>query len=350
LQSIINSLPDKIYEIDENGIINYMSLGLRRGGGLHYREFKGKFFLDFVTPGYQEFVLSKWEAAKKGIYKPYEIEATGKDGHKYNLLITTSPVVGTNHYILVQRDITEFKNLEKKLYDSQKLAAVGQLSAGIAHEIRNPLSSIKMSLQILTKRMSPEGNDLKRFKIAEKEVDHLEMLVNNILAFAKPVEPKKAPADLSKVLEQAIALAEKGITDKKIEVQTEFADIPPVAVDAAMMADAILNVIRNAVEASKEYGKIKISLRYAYETRQSVVVEIKDDGSGIDAEDMPHIFNPFFTRKNYGTGLGLSLVKKIVDIHQGVIDIFSKKNEGTKVFIVLPLGNESAHSSITNNE
>ena len=118
--------------------------------------------------------MSKWEDAKKGIYKPYEIEATGKDGRKHNLLITTSPVIGTNHYILVQRDITEFKNLEKKLYDSQKLAALGQLSAGIAHEIRNPLSSIKMSLQILKKRMNPEGNDLKRFKIAEKEVDHLE--------------------------------------------------------------------------------------------------------------------------------------------------------------------------------
>jgi PAS domain S-box-containing protein len=349
LQSIINSLPDKIYEIDENGIINYMSLGLRKGGGIHNREFKGKHFLDFVTPGYEDFVLSKWEAAKKGVYDPYEIEAKDNDGRKHNLLITTSPVMGTNHYILVQRDITEFKNLEKQLYDSQKLAALGQLSAGIAHEIRNPLSSIKMSLQILTKRINPEGNDLKRFKIAEKEVDHLEMLVNNILAFAKPVEPKKAPADLSKVLEQAIALAEKGITDKKIDVQTEFADIPPVAVDAAMMADAFLNVIRNAVEASKEYGKIKVSLRYAYETNQSVVVEIKDDGGGIDAEDMPHIFNPFFTRKNYGTGLGLSLVKKIVDIHQGVIDIFSKKNEGTKVFIILPLGTESAHSSITNN-
>jgi signal transduction histidine kinase len=97
-------------------------------------------------------------------------------------------------------------------------------------------------------------------------------------------------------------------------------------------------VIRNAVEASKEYGKIKISLRYAYENRQSVVVEIEDEGSGIDADDMPHIFNPFFTRKNYGTGLGLSLVKKIIDIHQGIIDIFSKNNEGTKVLIILPLG------------
>ena len=113
-----------------------------------------------------------------------------------------------------------------------------------------------------------------------------------------------------------------------------------MTVDAAMMADAFLNVIRNAVEASEEHGKIKVSLRYAYETRQSVVVEIKDNGSGIDEEDMPHIFNPFFTRKNYGTGLGLSLVKKIIDIHQGIIDIFSKKNEGTKVLIILPLGIE----------
>ena len=207
-----------------------------------------------------------------------------------------------------------------------------------------------MSLQILTKRMNPEGNDLKRFKIAEKEVDHLEMLVSNILAFAKPVEPKKAPADLSKVLEQAIALAEKGISDKKIEMQTEFSDVPLVAVDAAMMADAFLNVIRNAVEASKENGKIKVSLRYAYETRQSVVVEIKDDGDGIDAEDMPHIFNPFFTRKNYGTGLGLSLVKKIIDLHQGMIDIFSNNYEGTKVLIILPLGIESARPPVANNE
>ena len=202
----------------------------------------------------------------------------------------------------------------------------------------------------MAKRMNPEGNDLKRFKIAEKEVDHLEMLVNNILAFAKPVEPKKSPVDLSKVLEQAIAMAEKGITDKKIEMQTEFTDIPPVAVDAAMMADAFLNVIRNAVEASRGVWQNQSFAALSYETRQSVAVEIKDNGSGIDEEDMPHIFNPFFTRKNYGTGLGLSLVKKIVDIHQGTIDIFSKKNEGTKVLIVLPLGTESARSTITNNE
>jgi Signal transduction histidine kinase len=155
---------------------------------------------------------------------------------------------------------------------------------------------------------------------------------------------------LSKILEQAIALSEKGITDKKIEIQTEYNDIPLVTVDAHMMADAFLNIIRNAVEASKEHGKIIVSLHYFDETRQSVAVEIKDNGSGIDAEDMPHIFNPFFTRKNYGTGLGLSLVKKIIDIHQGTVDISSKKNEGTKVLVILPLGTESAHSLVTSNE
>lgn len=350
LQSIVNSLPDRIYEIDENGIINFVSRGLRKKGESSSREFKNRHFLEFVASGYENFVLSKWEDAKKGIYKPYEIEARDDKGRKRNLLITTSPVRGTNHYLLVQRDITEFKNLEKKLYDSQKLAALGQLSAGIAHEVRNPLSSIKMSLQILNKRMNPEGNDLKRFKIAEKEVEHLERLVNDILAFAKPVEAKKAPVNLSKVLEQALDMAEKGIADKKITVRTNFGDIPPVAVDAAMMADAFLNVIRNASEAVAENGEITITLRCLEETRHLVVVEIKDNGGGIDEEDMPHLFNPFFTRKNYGTGLGLSLVKKIIDIHQGTIDISSKRNEGTTVTIVLPLGTEITPSSMINEE
>jgi PAS domain S-box-containing protein len=336
LQSIVKSLPDKIYEMDENGIVNYMSRGRKKDGGVSSREFKGVYFLEFVAPADRDFVLSMWEKAKKGIYTPYEMEATTKDGRKINLLVTTSPVIGTNRYIVVQRDITEFKNLEKKLYESEKLAALGQLSAGIAHEVRNPLSSIKMSLQILGKRMNPAGNDLKRFKIAEKEVEHLEMLVNNVLVFAKPLEPKKIPVDLAKVLDHAIAMAERGIADKQIELQTEYGNIPPVTVDAAMMADAFLNIIRNAVEAVAEFGNITVSLRYFDETNQSVIVEIKDNGCGIDEEDMPYIFNPFFTVKKYGTGLGLSQVKKIIDLHQGTIDIISEKGKGTKVYITLP--------------
>ncbi len=336
MQSIVKSLPDKIYELDENGIINYMSRGLKKEGGVNSREFKGKYFLEFVAPEDKDFVLSKWEEGKRGIYSPYEIERTTKDGHKVNLLVTTSPVIGTNHYIVVQRDITEFKNLEKRLYDSQKLAALGQLSAGIAHEVRNPLSSIKMSLQILEKRMNPAGNDLKRFKIAQKEVEHLEELVNNVLVFAKPVEPKMAPVDLAKVIEKVLALAEKGIADKQIDVKLEVQEIPQVNVDAAMITDAFLNIIRNAVDAVEDKGYIHIYARSIGSQPPTVLVVVEDNGCGIDEEDMPHLFNPFFTKKKYGTGLGLSQVSKIVELHSGKIEIISEKDKGAKVCVTLP--------------
>jgi len=336
MQSIVKSLPDKIYELDENGIINYISRGLKKDGGQSSREFKGKHFLEFVAPEDKDFVLSKWEDGKRGIYNPYEIERTTKDGHKVNLLVTTSPVIGTSHYIVVQRDITEFKNLEKRLYDSQKLAALGQLSAGIAHEVRNPLSSIKMSLQILEKRMNPEGNDQKRFKIARKEVEHLEELVNNVLVFAKPMEPKMVPVDLAKVIEQVLALAEKGIADKQIDVKIDLKNIPQVTVDAGMITDALLNIVRNAVDAVETEGLIEITVRNLSGDYPSVSVEIKDNGCGIEEADLPHLYNPFFTRKKYGTGLGLSQVVKIIEMHHGTIDIVSEKGKGTKVSVTLP--------------
>ena len=342
MESIVKSLPDKIYELDENGIINYISLGLKKEGQTNSPEFRGKYFLEFVAPEDKDFVLSKWEEGKRGIYNPYEIERTTKDGHKVNLLVTTSPVIGTSHYIVVQRDITQFKNLEKRLYDSQKLAALGQLSAGIAHEVRNPLSSIKMSLQILEKRMNPEGNDLKRFKIAQKEVEHLEELVNNVLIFAKPMDPKMAPVDLTKLIEQVLALAEKGIADKQIDVKLEVQEIPQVNVDAAMITDALLNIIRNAVEAVEDKGYIRIYARSIGSQPPAVLVVVEDNGCGIEEVDMPHLFNPFFTKKKYGTGLGLSQVSKIVEMHSGKIEIISKKDKGAKVCVTLPC-NERRH-------
>ena len=336
LQSIVKSLPDKIYEMDKDGIVNFVSRSRKMEGGRSPRELRGRHFMEFVAPEDESFVMSKWEDAKKGIFTPYEIEATRQDGQKVNLLVTTSPVVGTDHYILVQRDITEFKNLEKKLYNSQKLAALGQLSAGIAHEVRNPLSSIKMSLQILEKRMNPEGNDLKRFKIAQKEVEHLEELVNNVLVFAKPMEPKIAPVDLAKVLEQAIALSEKIIHDKQIDVRLEAREIPMIKADAAMITDAFVNIVRNAVEALEDRGYIRIYARSIGSRPPSVLVVVEDNGCGIDDADMPHLFNPFFTKKKYGTGLGLSQVMKIVEVHQGKLEIISEKDKGTKVCVTLP--------------
>ncbi len=332
LRSIIDNLPDKIYELNRDGIINYVSRHLDKG--LHREgDPQGKHFTEYVAPEHKDYVMSKWEDAKKGIFEPYELELTTRKGRRH-LLMTPGPVKGTDRFVLVERDVTEMKELETKYYESQKLAAIGQLSAGIAHEVRNPLSSIKMSLQILEKRMQPEGNDLKRFRIAQREVEHLEKLVSDVLIYAKPLTPQMEPSDMRSVVEGSLAMVEKALDEKEIEVLREFPEDPGmVSVDQAMMRQALINIFQNAAEAMDKGGRLRISLK---SDPEHLILEVEDNGCGIDEEDRPHLFNPFFTRKNYGTGLGLTQVKKIIDQHGGEIAIRSRKGEGTCFVITLP--------------
>ena len=351
LQSILDSSPDRIFALSADGTIDYVSHSSTAVERTDPRKMEGRYFAEFVVPEYREFMLKKWEDVKKGIHKPFEIEVTTRDGWKRNLLITTGPIKGTDRFLLVQRDITEFKNLEKKFYDSQKLAAVGQLSAGIAHEVRNPLSSIKMSLQILEKRLNPIGNDLKRFRIAEKEVEHLEKIVNDILIYAKPAEPEKKPADIISFLENSLTMVEKDLSEKKIDVQFDNdPGIPPINLDSAMLRQAFLNIYLNAIDAMEYGGRLSIRTRLVTNGHKHVLIEIEDNGYGIDDEDMPHLFNPFFTRKKYGTGLGLTQVKKFIDLHHGTIEIFSRKGEGTKVVVTLPLEENKKNSETPVND
>jgi PAS domain S-box-containing protein len=341
LRSIVDSSPDTLFDLSSDGIINYISGNLQKGKGFIFRESKGKPFTEFVAPEHRTLALAVWEDVKKGIYQPFEIEATEKDGSKRSLLVTPRPIEGTDRYVFVQRDITEFKDLEKKFYESEKLAAIGQLSAGIAHEVRNPLSSIKMSLQILEKRMQPEGNDLKRFRIAQREVEHLEELVNDVLIYAKPAVPKKEPSDIRRIVENALALVERLVTDKNIRIHTELEDsLPFLQVDSAMLEQAFLNIYRNAVDAMEMDGILRTTARRTGNDPAQLQITVEDNGCGIEASDLPHIFNPFFTKKKYGTGLGMTQVKKIIDLHRGSIEVSSKKAEGTRVMVTFPLNQE----------
>ncbi|MCX5840193.1 MAG: PAS domain S-box protein [Deltaproteobacteria bacterium] len=341
LRSIVDSSPDTLFDISSDGIINYVSGNLKTEKGSIFKEIIGKPFTEFVAPEHRDLALTVWDDVKKGIYQPFEIEATEKDGSKRSLLVTPRPIEGTDRYVFVQRDITEFKDLEKKFYESEKLAAIGQLSAGIAHEVRNPLSSIKMSLQILEKRMQPTGNDLKRFKIAEKEVEHLEELVNDVLIYARPATPKIEFSDMRKILENALAMAERALTDHRIQIQMSFEEnIPLVSVAAAMLEQAFLNIYRNAIEAMDDGGILRIFVGRVENGQMSLMVTIEDNGCGIEEADLSHIFNPFFTKKKYGTGLGMTQVKKIVDLHRGTIEVTSKKGEGTRVMVTFPIHQE----------
>jgi len=335
-QSVLDASPDLILVLDADGTLRYMSRDIDPERGLTAKKLKGRHFSEFVAPERREFLEERWAEIRRGIFIPFEIEVTDKDGVKRNLLMSARSIKGADRLLVLQRDITEFKELESKYYESQKLAAVGQLSAGIAHEVRNPLSSIKMSLQILEKRMNPEGNDLKRFHIARKEVEHLEKLVSDILVFAKPTEPEMHLADLNMCLEYSLAMAEREVEVKKITVQTRFDDrVTLVPFDSSMLQQAFLNLYLNAIDAMEESGTLTIRTGIA-EGQKQAVVEIIDNGAGIDEAALPHVFNPFFTTKKYGTGLGLSQVKKIIDQHRGSIEVLSRKGEGTRVIVTLP--------------
>lgn len=337
LQSIVKSSPDKIYALDSNGIINYVSHEL--DGPESMSRLKGIHFTDLVSPENRAIVLKKWEEGRKGSFRPYELEAKARDGSKRNLLVSITPIKGSDKFIIVQRDITEFKELEKKFYESQQLAAVGQLSAGIAHEVRNPLSSIKMSLHILEKRLKPGGNDLKRFKIAEKEVEHLEKLVSDILIYARPDQPDLRATDINAFVEHSIEMAEKIMADKKITVSVECDPaLSTLKFDAPKLGQALLNLYLNAIDAISEGGVLRVATKAKQgDNGKEVQIIIEDNGCGIDEKDIPYIFNPFFTKKSHGTGLGLSQVKRIIALHQGTIEVFSKVGEGTRVVITLPV-------------
>ena len=336
LSSIVKSLPDDLYEVGEDGTAR--CVGEKRSSGQGICEGgQGVPLAMLFPPEHRDLVLSKWEEAKRRLASHYEIEEKIDNITKRHLLITTTPIKGSTSHLLVVRDVTELKNLEKMYYESQKLAAVGQLSAGIAHEVRNPLSSIKMSLQILEKRMQPQGNDLKRFKIAQKEVEHLEQLVKDVLIYAKPSAPHKAPADARKIVEGAFAMAEKYLSEHPVRIETNFAAaLPPVDVDVEMMKQAFLNIVLNAVEAMPADGFLKISAFRGTEDR-FVTVEFEDNGCGIEEADLPHVFNPFFTKKQYGTGLGLTQVKKIIDMHGGRVRMVGRAGKGCRVIVYLPV-------------
>jgi len=333
LESVIKSSPDKIYVLENDGMVYYVSRGFD-GSNL---QTKGTHMTETVDPDNRALVLEKWECAKKGIFTPYEIEVRLKNGSTRNLLLSVTPIKGMDKFIIVQRDITEIKKLEKKFYESQRLAAVGQLSAGIAHEVRNPLSSIKMSLQILRRRLQPEGNDLKRFNIAEEEVEHLEKLVSDILIYARPDELDLRLSDLNEFIRSSLKSAEKEIMEKNIKVHIDLSsDIQAFKFDNGKLRQALLNIYLNAVDAMSEEGSLSITTKTTTENKMAEIV-VEDNGCGIDEKDFPYIFNPFFTKKSYGTGLGLTQVKKIIDLHQGTLEIFSQPGRGTRVVITLPV-------------
>jgi len=218
---------------------------------------------------------------------------------------------------------------------SERLAALGQLSGGLAHELRNPLGTIRASAEMLLKNV-PEGSEMARelAGFISSEVDRTNSLVTRFLEFARPLELMPGRAELAEVLDSAIAQFERGQPHYDVTIYRNYSpDVRPFACDAELLERVFYNLILNAAQATPPGGEVTVKTRAL---GGGVEISVIDRGSGIEPAQLENIFNPFFTTKKEGVGLGLAIVSKIVDLHGGKITVESQPGKGSIFRVFLP--------------
>ncbi len=228
----------------------------------------------------------------------------------------------------------QIQEAEEAVRRSDRLAALGQLSAGLAHELRNPLSTIKASAEMLNRNVSKENEVAREVAgFIASEVDRTNSLITRFLDFARPLQLRTHTADLSQVLDRAVSAAERD--GLQIAIYKNYApEIPPFLFDAELMERVFYNLIRNAAQATQPGGAVTVKTRLRDDAVEICVI---DRGAGIEPQNLSAIFNPFFTTKPEGVGLGLAIVSKIVDQHGGKITVESEPGKGSVFRVLLPL-------------
>jgi len=241
----------------------------------------------------------------------------------------------------IARDVSEQHALTDKMVQADKLVLLGQLSAGVAHEIRNPLAAVNLNLQLLKRQVEKTHPLYSYIDIAMQGVDRITRIVEVTLNFSRPAVPDIKGLNINDIIHNSLEMVTTVLKRKDIQIEIDFDEqLPKVPADAKQLQQVFINLITNASDAIKSKGIIRL-MTYLEESSKMnegsfVVAEVKDDGIGISPEELKKIFNPFFTRKAEGTGLGLPITQRIMHQHNGIIDVESKIDEGTRFYIKLP--------------
>ncbi len=334
LENIFESMSDMVYFNNKDYVIQSVNRAVCNRLGLQPADIIGKKCYE-VFHGMNE-------PFKKCPH--YKTVTTGKayieeleDPHLGGTFLTSSsPIfdltgefIGSVHVV---RDITEIKNLQEKLVMAEKMAALGEVAAKVAHEIRNPLVSVGGFAKRLEKKL--DGNLKEYAGIIVKEVDRLEGILKEILGFVKEVRLQKEEVNLNSLVADVVTLMESEMEDRGIMFVKDFGSPVDVYVDPNRVSEAIMNIVSNAIQSLKGSGLIYIK---TYTKGIYTVVEIKDTGKGIPESDRPFIFNPFFTTKDSGTGLGLAITHRIIQEHNGMIEVESEMDRGSIFRVFIPM-------------
>jgi two-component system sensor histidine kinase HydH len=235
--------------------------------------------------------------------------------------------------VLLFRDITEIRRMKTEIARSRRLSSLGSLAAGVAHEIRNPLSSIKGFATYFRERYRDNPEDEKTAGIMIREVDRLNRVISQLLDYARPMTMALRETQLQDIIRHALRMIERQAGEAGVTLQEDLpADLPAVGVDPDRMQQVLLNLFLNALGAMEGGGVLSVSLGESSDGR--IRIEVRDTGVGIAPEDLGLIFDPYYTTKPSGTGLGLAIVQKIIDAHNAEIHIASTPGQGTTVTLL----------------
>jgi len=291
-------------------------------------------------------VLSAFVSALRGRdVPPFELRLPKAGGGHARLQFSLAPILDSEGrvagVIAIGQDRTEVRELEGQVIHAEKLATLGQLAAGIVHEINNPLTSISVYGEYLLSKLVRSGaepSDLKRVERILRSSDRIMSFTRNLLTYARPSKEEAHPIALNSVLEEAVGFCDHSIREARLTVVRDYGeDLPKVNAVPGQLHQVFVNLITNACNAAREEGgQLRLSTRLHGHDR--IQVELEDDGIGIPPTELNRVFEPFFStrRKGKGTGLGLSIVKNIVEEHRGTIQIDSEVDHGTTVLMTLP--------------
>ncbi len=282
------------------------------------------------------------EVLKTG--KPFQASHVHLDKGNKELLFSIScyPLIDNGEVIgmiEMARDITKDLEFQKVVMQQDKMASIGRLAAGVAHEINNPLTTILTSAMLVQEDTEPDDPNYSEMQTIASEALRCRKIVSSLLDFARQTKPTKKLGGVNDVIKECIILTRKQAAFNDVIVEENLAeDLPPVYMDKDQIEQALINLTLNAIEATAPGGKVSIDSQFNSET-ESVEITVSDTGKGISEGDMNRIFDPFFTTSESGTGLGLAITHGIIEQHGGTIDVESKLGQGTSFTIRLPLDN-----------
>ncbi len=344
MANILQDSADAIVTLDPLDYITSWNRGAETIFGYSPSEVVGKHVSILIPPDLresQELAEIQEKIWKHGAIRSFQTERVTKDGRRLQVIFTRTAIrdesgepVGSS---AVVKDVTAFRNLERQLADAEHLATLGELSAGLAHEIKNPLAGIKGAIEVI--RDTTPASDVHREIMGDvlHEVSRIDRIVRDLLNYAKPKPPSLGTVRLPELAQRIIAMARQSVKSETLSISLEVrCELPEFTGDETLLEQSLLNLILNAQNAMPEGGEIMV--RLSYDTEDALIrMEVEDSGHGIPEAIRKKIFHPFFTTRTDGTGLGLATCLKNVQYHGGTIDVQSEPGRGTRFTIAIPL-------------